>query len=78
MRNTTKLKAILKDYTVDFSMNDGSNIIMSIFAKEMDDSKIFENKSYSILISKAYSYASKQKKETSQKVTVTQATIILV
>ena len=65
MRNTTKLKAILKDYTVDFSMNDGSNIIMSIFAKEMDDSKIFENKSYSVLISKAYSYASKQKKETS-------------
>ena len=66
MRNTTKLKAILKDYTVDFSMNDGSNIIMSIFAKEMDDSKIFENESYSVLISKAYSYANKQKKQTSQ------------
>ncbi|HEY5391622.1 MAG TPA: hypothetical protein VIJ57_05880 [Hanamia sp.] len=65
MRNTTKLKAILKDYTVDFSMNDGSNIIMSIFAKEMDDSKIFENESYSVLISKAYSYANKQKKGTS-------------
>ena len=66
MRNTTKLKAILKDYTVDFSMNDSSNIIMSIFAKEMDDSKIFENESYSVLISKAYSYANKQKKGTSQ------------
>ena len=66
MRNTTKLKTILKDYTVDLSMNDGSNIIMSIFAKEMDDSKIFENESYSVLISKAYSYANKKKKGISQ------------
>lgn len=67
MRNTTKLKAILKDYTIDFSMNDGTHIIMSIFAKEMDDSKVFENESYSVLISKAYSYTNKQKKGISEK-----------
>lgn len=62
MRSTTKLKAILKDYSVDFSMNDGTNIIMTIFAKENDDSACFENGSYSVLISKAYSYANKKKK----------------
>lgn len=62
MRSTTKLKAILKDYTVDLSMNDGDNIVLTLFSKEHDDSKFFENKSYSVLISKAYSYANKQKR----------------
>lgn len=66
MRNTTKLKAILKDYTVDLAMNDGINIIMTIFNKEIDDSETFENQSYSVLISKAYSYANKQKKALSK------------
>lgn len=68
MRSTTKLKAILKDYTVDLSMNDDANIVLALFSKEDDDSKMFENKSYSVLISKAFSYANKQKKNIDSKI----------
>ena len=67
MRSTTKLKIILKDYTVDLSMNDDTNIVLTLFSKEDDDSKFFENKSYSVLISKAYSYTNKQKRSSVQK-----------
>ena len=62
MRNTTKLKIILQNYNVDFSMHDEVNIVMTIFDKEIDDSEYFEDKSYSALISRAYSYANKQRK----------------
>lgn len=62
MRNTTKLKAVLKDYIVDLSMNEDEKIVMTLFSKHNEESESFENKSYSILIAKAYSYANKQKK----------------
>lgn len=63
MRNTTKLKAILRNYTVDLAMNDEINITMTIFDKQLEDSKTFENSSYSVLISKAYSYANKKRRK---------------
>lgn len=62
MRNTTKLKEILKNFTVDLAMNDGSNIILTIFDKEDQNTETFENKSYSVLIAKAFAYANKKKK----------------
>jgi hypothetical protein len=43
-------------------MHDEVNIVMTIFDKEIDDSEYFEDKSYSALISRAYSYANKQRK----------------
>lgn len=43
-------------------MNEDEKIVMTLFSKHNEESESFENKSYSILIAKAYSYANKQKK----------------
>jgi hypothetical protein len=67
MRNTTKLKAILKQYHLDLSMNEKEEMIINLFHKETGRAMTFEDPSYSKLISKAYSYMNKQLKEASKK-----------
>jgi hypothetical protein len=62
MRNTTKLKAVLQDYDIDLSLKDTEEIAMTIVDKKTGSYTIFENKSYSVLISKAYSFANKKRK----------------
>ena len=56
MRNTTKLKMILYKYMVSFELNDAEVFVMTIVDKFNDKSERFEAKSYSLVISKAYSY----------------------
>lgn len=56
MRNTTKLKAILLKYTVSFDMNEDEIFSMTIIDKKLVTGKEFESKTYSLVISKAYSY----------------------
>lgn len=67
MRNTTKLKAVLKYYHIDLSMNDEEILVLHLFHKETGTAMTFEDPSYSKLISKAYSYMNKQLKEGSKK-----------
>ncbi|TDO28429.1 hypothetical protein [Sediminibacterium goheungense] len=67
MRNTTKLKAILKHYHLDLSLNEKEEMIVNLFHKETGTAMTFEDPSYSKLISKAYSYMNKQLKEGSKK-----------
>ena len=62
MRNTTKLKLILQYFDMDFSMQDQEFIRLTIFNKVDGESLFFEDKSYTFLISKAYSYTNKLKK----------------
>jgi hypothetical protein len=56
MRNTTKLKAILYKYMVSFDLNEDELFIMTISGKYVEDVAEFQAKSYSMVISKAYSY----------------------
>ena len=56
MRNTTKLKAILLKYTVSFDLNEDEVFIMTIIDKNLGAGKEFQSKTYSLVISKAYSY----------------------
>jgi len=67
MRNTTKLKAVLQYYHIDLSMDNQELMVLHMFHKESGDAMTFEDRSYSKLISKAYSYMNKQLKETSPK-----------
>jgi len=63
MRNTTKLKIILENFNVDFSMNEEQDITLTLYDKETGDLEEFESKSYTRLISSAYSFANKMKKQ---------------
>lgn len=67
MRNTTKLKAILKHYHIDLSMNDQELMVLNLFHKTTGDAMTYEDSSYSKIISKAYSYMNKQLKESTKK-----------
>lgn len=60
MRNTTKLKAILKNYHVDLSMQEDEIIVMNLIHRETATITSFEEASYTKLIAKAYSFMQKQ------------------
>ncbi|BFG70157.1 hypothetical protein KACHI17_10380 [Sediminibacterium sp. KACHI17] len=60
MRNTTKLKAILKQYHIDLSMKEDDIIVFNIIHRETAAITSFEDASYSKLIAKAYSFMQKQ------------------
>lgn len=62
MRNTTKLKLVLQLYHIDLSMDQEEIIVLNMFHKVNGTAMTFEDKSYSKLISKAYSYMNKQLK----------------
>jgi len=67
MRNTSKLKEVLKHYHLDLSMKDDETLVLNLFHKETASAMTFEDPSYSKLISKAYSYMNKQLKEAIKK-----------
>ena len=56
MRNTTKLKHLLLKYTVSLDMNDDEFFQLVITDKVNNNMQMFEGKSYSIVIAKAYSH----------------------
>lgn len=60
MRTTTKLKHILKLYTVALEMNDDEEMQLMIFDKRDNSSEEFINKSYSAVVDKAYRYMLKK------------------
>lgn len=62
MRNTTKLKAILYKYVVSFELNDDELFTMTIVDKYQDSMEVFQAKSYSLVISKAYAYLMRELK----------------
>ncbi len=63
MRNTTKLKAVLLKYSVCLDMTDDGLFTLNLVDK-MNPSKMetIEGKSYSIVVSKAYSILLKETK----------------
>jgi hypothetical protein len=60
MRNTTKLKQILLKYDLDLSMEEDGLLKLTLVDKITGNLTSFENSSYSILISKCYSYFLKE------------------
>jgi hypothetical protein len=66
MRNTTKLKTLLLKYTVSFDMGDDELFKLMLTDKQTNTSHLFEGKSYSLVLSKAYGYLLKELKKDSQ------------
>ena len=62
MRNTTKLKYILQLYTITLDMDDDGTIFLAVTNKRTGDSQTFTDKSYSIVIGKAFGYMNKNMK----------------
>ena len=60
MRSTTKLKHILQLYTVALNMNDDGELQLMIFDKKDNSSEEFINKSYSVLVDKAFRFMMKK------------------
>jgi hypothetical protein len=56
MRNTTKLKTLLLKYTVSFDMEDDGLFKLMLTDKQSNEGQLFEGKSYSIVLGKAYSF----------------------
>lgn len=56
MRNTTKLKAILKYYHIDLSMKEEDIMVLNLIHRETSVIMSFEDASYSKLMAKAYSH----------------------
>jgi hypothetical protein len=56
MRNATKLKTLLMKYTVSFDMGDDEVFKLMLTDKQNNNAQLFEGKSYSIVLGKAYSY----------------------
>lgn len=67
MRNTTKLKAVLKHYHIDLSMKEDEVMVLNLIHRETAIITGFEDPSYSKLIAKAYSHLQKELKTTSKK-----------
>lgn len=67
MRNTTKLKAILKHYHIDLSMQDEEVIVLNLIHRETGTIASFEDASYSKLITKAYSHMQKHLKNSAKR-----------
>lgn len=56
MRNTTKLKLLLQKYTVTLNRNEDEVFHLRLTDKNRGTQQEFEGASYSIVLSKAYSY----------------------
>ena len=67
MRNTTKLKTVLQYYHLDLSMNDEEIMVLNMFDKITGSVMTFEDRSYSKLVGKAYSFMNKRLKENTRK-----------
>ena len=66
MRNNTKLKHLLLKYTVAFNLDMDEVFSLSIIDKIKNDSHTFEGKSYSVVLSLAYKFLSKEIKSVTQ------------
>jgi len=62
MKNTTKLKHILQLYTVSLDMDDDDNIHLTMIDKRKYTSHTFMDKSYSLVVGKAFSQMRKDLK----------------
>lgn len=60
MRSTTKLKHILQLYTVALDMNEDGEMHLMVFDKKDNSSEEFINKSYSVVVDKAFRYMIKR------------------
>ena len=60
MRTTTKLKHILQLYTVTIDMDEDAQMHLMIFNKKDNSSEEFINKSYSVVVDKAFRYMMKK------------------
>lgn len=67
MRNTTKLKAILKYYHIDLSMKEEDIMVLNLINRETAMITSFEDASYSKLMAKAYSHLQKTLKKALKK-----------
>lgn len=66
MRNTTKLKAVLKYYHIDLSMKEEDIMVLNLIHRETAAITSFEDASYSKLMAKAYSHLQKELRITSK------------
>jgi hypothetical protein len=62
MKNTTKLRHILKLYTVSLDMDDEDQFYLTLVGKNKGGSATFVNKSYTSVMSKAFSHLMKELK----------------
>lgn len=60
MRTTTKLKHILQLYTITIDMDEEAQMHLMIFDKNDNSSEEFINKSYSVVVDKAFRYMMKK------------------
>lgn len=65
MRNATKLKTLLMKYTVSLDMSDDEVFRLMLTDKQNNNGQLFEGKSYSVVLGKAYSYLLQQVKRKS-------------
>lgn len=56
MRNSTKLKILLQKYSITLERDDDEQFILLLTDKNTGKMEEFEGKSYSTVLSKAYSY----------------------
>lgn len=66
MKNTTKLKHILQLYTVSLDMDEEDNFHLALSGKRSGDIKIFTDKSYTVVIAKAFGYMKKELKNSNK------------
>ena len=59
MRNTTKLKNILQLYTISLDMDDDMNYYLTVISKRTKSAETFIDRSYSVVIGKAFSHMMK-------------------
>jgi hypothetical protein len=62
MRNSSKLKTLLIKYTISLDMGDDEIFKLMLTDKHNNNAQLFEGKSYSIVLAKAYSYLLQQLK----------------
>jgi hypothetical protein len=56
MRNATKLKTLLMKFTVSLDLGDDDLFKLMLTDKQTNNAQLFEGKSYSVVLAKAYSY----------------------
>jgi hypothetical protein len=63
VKNTTKLKHILQLYTVSLDMDEEGNFQLALSGKRNGNVQVFTDKSYTVVIGKAFGYMKKELKD---------------
>ncbi|MBI2269110.1 MAG: hypothetical protein HYU69_02000 [Bacteroidetes bacterium] len=63
MKNTSKLKNILQLYTISLDMDEDSNFYLTVISKRTKVVETFIDRSYSVVIGKAFSHMKKEMKK---------------